>query len=95
MKWIKVKRQPLHRSGSSPSTRCAAYFVSHFFKPVLTSAAHIFGDGVAAHLPQSASPFVLALLEVIVLVAVLSIWRAAKKGYAAQQFLKRKEERKK
>lgn len=56
----------------------AAYFVSHFFEPVLKSAAHLFGDGLASYLPQTAMPFVLTLLEVAALVAALVIWRKSK-----------------
>ena len=56
----------------------AAYFISHFFAPVLQAAAHLLCDGVAAHLPRSATSFVMALFEVAALVAAMEIWRRSK-----------------
>ena len=60
----------------------AAYFISHFFAPVLRAAARLFGDGIVSYLPSSASPFALAFFEVASLVASMVIWRKAKAGNA-------------
>ena len=55
-----------------------AYFVSHFFAPVLTAGAHLFGDGLLAYLPGSANAFVIKLLFVVQMIAVMIIWRKVK-----------------
>ena len=55
-----------------------AYFVSHFFQPVLQAGAHLFGDGLNAYLPASASGFVLKLLELVLMVIVMVYWRQLK-----------------
>lgn len=57
-----------------------AYFVSHFFGPALTAAAHSCSDGLVSWLPKSAAPFVLRLFFTAELVAVMVIWRRAKRA---------------
>jgi len=59
----------------------SAYFISHFFAPVLRAAAHLFGDGLVAYLPSSSASFVLALFEVAALVAAMEIWRMSKANF--------------
>lgn len=55
-----------------------AYFVSHFFAPVLVALGHVVGDGIVAHLPESASTFVNKLLFVIGMIVVMVLWRRIK-----------------
>ena len=55
-----------------------AYFVSHFFAPVLKAAAHLAGDGLIARLPKSAGGFVLTVLQIAALVVVMLFWRRFK-----------------
>ena len=57
-----------------------AYFVSHFFGPALTAGAHSCADGLLSWLPKSAAPFVLRLFVTAELVAVMVIWRKAKRA---------------
>ena len=57
-----------------------AYFVSHFFGPALTAGAHSCADGLLSWLPKSAAPFVLRLFFTAELVAVMVIWRKAKRA---------------
>ena len=59
----------------------SAYFISHFFAPVLRTTAHLFGDGLVAYLPSSSASFVLALFEVAALVAAMEIWRMSKANF--------------
>lgn len=51
-----------------------AYFVSHFFAPVLRASAHLFGDGLIACLPKSSSDFVMTLLEIVCMIVVMFFW---------------------
>lgn len=55
-----------------------AYFVSHFFHPVLRASAHLLGDGLVAHLPDQVSYFVLTLIEVVCMISAMICWRAVK-----------------
>ena len=55
-----------------------AYFISHFFSPVLKAAAHLLGDGLASLLPDSAAGFALAVIETAWLVAAMLLWRSAR-----------------
>ena len=55
-----------------------AYFVSHFFHPVLRAAANLLGDGLVAHLPGPASCFVSTLIEVICMIGAMVCWHAIK-----------------
>ena len=57
----------------------AAYFTSHFFRPVLTSFAHLMGDGVLSYLPKSAEPFVICLLKIAGMLAMMVFWRASRR----------------
>lgn len=54
-----------------------AYFVSHFFHPVLNAFAHLVGDGLIACLPTAAQ-FIITTLEIAGLVVVMLIWRSFK-----------------
>ena len=55
-----------------------AYFVSHFFAPVLSAASHLIGDGFISYLPKSSSGFALKALELVLLVLVMLVWRRLK-----------------
>jgi len=55
-----------------------AYFVSHFFAPVLTSLAHLLGDGILSRLPKSCGAFGIRLLTVIAMTVVMLFWRRIK-----------------
>ena len=55
-----------------------AYFVSHFFRTVLASLAHLLGDGLVTLLPKSAAPLVICLLTVASMVFVMFMWRCFK-----------------
>ena len=52
----------------------AAYFTSHFFKPVLESFAHLMVDGILARIPCSAEPFVICLLSIVGMVVLMIGW---------------------
>ena len=56
----------------------AAYFISHFFEPVLKAGAHVLGDGLCTHLPSSAVPLVLQLIMTAELVFAMICWRRVK-----------------
>ena len=55
-----------------------AYFVSHFFPPVLTAFAHLVGDGVLSHLPTSSREFGIRALSVLAMVLAMVAWRRVK-----------------
>ena len=55
-----------------------AYFVSHFFHPVLRASAHLLGNGLVAYLPDHVSCFVLTLIEVVCMISAMICWRAVK-----------------
>ena len=52
-----------------------AYFVSHFFRPVLDAFAHTVAKGVLPHVAEAARPFVLEVLIVLGTVLVMLFWR--------------------
>ena len=56
----------------------SAYFISHFFAPVLKAAANLFGNGFASLLPDSAAGFVISAIETACLVAAMFLWRRAR-----------------
>ena len=56
----------------------AAYFISHFFRPVLRAAAELFGNGFCRYLPDSARPFVIQVFITACLVVAMLSWRCIK-----------------
>ena len=56
----------------------AAYFISHFFRPVLRAAAELFGNGFCRYLPDSARPFVIQVFITACLVVAMLSWRRIK-----------------
>ena len=56
----------------------AAYFTSHFFRPVLTAFAHLIGDGLLQYLPKTSEPFVVCVLKIVGMLAMMVAWRAFK-----------------
>ena len=56
----------------------SAYFISHFFAPVLKAAANLLGGGLASLTPESAARFVISVTEVVCLVLAMLLWRRAR-----------------
>ena len=56
----------------------AAYFISHFFRPVLKATAELFGNGFCRYLPDSARPFVIQVFITVCLVVAMLFWRRIK-----------------
>ena len=57
-----------------------AYFVSHFFRPVLESFAHTVAQGILPHIAKGTQPFLLEVVIVIGTVLVMVFWRQWKSG---------------
>ncbi len=56
----------------------AAYFISHFFRPVLDAAVKLVGTGVCSYLPATMRPFANMILFVACLVLCMFAWRRLK-----------------
>ena len=55
-----------------------AYFVSHFFRPVLDSFARTVAQGILPHVAEGTRPFVLEVFMVIATIGVMYAWRRLK-----------------
>ena len=56
----------------------SAYFISHFFSPVLKATANLLGGGLASLVPESAAGFVISVVETACLVLAMLMWRRAR-----------------